>query len=157
MTNYELLYIVSNQYTDDEAEKIKTKVDGLIKKYGGLIGYNENFGKKRLAYPIKKALHGYYLVTEFEMEDASALKGLVNDLNLDKEILRAQIITRPKNIREELAKARSSRPRINAPLNKDEVIKEKAPKDKDDAKSKKISIENLDEKLDEMLKDDNIL
>ena len=52
MKNYELLYIVSNQYTEDELKTIKDKVNTLLQKYGGVLGFTEFLGKKKLAYPI---------------------------------------------------------------------------------------------------------
>jgi len=67
MKNYELLYIVSNQYTEDELKTIKDKVNTLLQKYGGVLGFTEFLGKKKLAYPIDKVNHGYYVVAEFEL------------------------------------------------------------------------------------------
>ena len=45
--NYELFYLVSNQYTEDELKTIKEKVNSILKKYGGQLGYRESLGKKK--------------------------------------------------------------------------------------------------------------
>ena len=152
MKNYELLYLISGQYTDSEAESIRQKVNEQIKKYGGVVGYEENLGKKKLAYPIKKVLHGHYLVVEFELSDGVMLKNLINDLRLDKEILRSQII----------AKAKYSPAKPSQRLQSERPVSTEQPEEtkketKKPAKDNKVSIENLNEKLDELLQDDSII
>lgn len=169
MKNYELFYIVPNQYTEDEAKKIQEKVDALLKKFGAEIGFQEFLGKRKLAYPIKKVAHGYYIVTEFELEEGTNMAKIDNELRLDKEILRAQIIQKHKITEAEIArqkKQRSEAARMEsagmeerphhahthtrpAPVERVEKVEKK--------EKEKVSIEKLDEKIDEMLQDDTIL
>ena len=166
MKNYELFYIVPNQYTEDEAKKIQEKVDNLLKKFGAVIGFQEFLGKRKLAYPINKVAHGYYIVTEFELEEGANMIKIDTELRLDKEILRAQIIQKHKITEKEIArqkKQRSEASRLEG-INPEErthshshVHAKPAPIEKVEKKEKeKVGIEKLDEKLDEMLKDDNI-
>lgn len=156
MNNYELLYIVSNKYTEDELRPIKEKVNTLLGKYGGQLGYQEFLGKKKLSYPIDKIGHGYYMVIEFELEDGSAIETITNDLKLDKEILRAQIIAKPKITEKEIERQKRQRARAaeEARPNTDSI---KRPSDKPvekKAEAKKVNMKQLDEKLEEILKDD---
>ena len=158
--NYELLYIVANQYTEDELKTIKEKVNSILKKYGAELGYSEFLGKKRLAYPINKVNHGYYLVVEFELADPTSIKSLANDLKLDKEVLRAQIIAKPKITQKEIE--RQARQRARA-AQEDKARSDGKPALKftraKEAKkeSKKVDMKQLDEKLEEILKDDIII
>ncbi len=158
MRNYELLYIVSNQYTEDELGKIKLKIDEQLKKNGGVLGYHEMLGKRKLAYPINKFNHGYYVVSEFELEDGSKLKAINENLRLDKEILRAQIVTKEKITPEEIVKLKAQR-EAN-PENETasgETEERPAPKTVKPVKAeKKADIKNLDEKLDEILQEEVI-
>lgn len=158
MQNYELLYIVPNQYTDDEAQKIKQKIDGLLKSNGAVIGFEEDMGKKKLAYPIGQSAHGYYFLTEFEMEDGTKIAGINNDLRLDKEILRAQIITKQKLTPEQIEKAKKHEA-ARSKMMKDASEPENEVADDQSAKSesKKVDIKNLDDKLEEMLKTDDLV
>lgn len=153
MKNYELLYIVSNQFTDDEAGKIKAKVNGLIEKNGGVIGYQEDMGKKKLAYPIKKVSYGYYFVAEFELEDGKKLAEINQALRLDKEVVRAQIIVKDKITDKEIARKKAHAEKAETFT---EEVKAEEPAKKSDDK-KKIKMKDLDEKLDEILQDNNIL
>ena len=158
--NYELLYIVSNQYTDDELKMIKEKVNTILKKYGAELGYSEFLGKKKLAYPINKISHGYYLVVEFELADPTAVKSLANDLKLDKEVLRSQIIAKPKITQKEIERQARQRARA-AQEDKARAEGKPAPKfikPKEAKKeSQKVDMKQLDEKLEEMLNDDVIM
>ena len=79
--HYELLYLISGAYTEEELATIKEKVKNLIAKFEGQITFEDSFGKKKLAYPIKKAFHGYYLLYEFDL-DGERLKDLSNGLKL---------------------------------------------------------------------------
>jgi len=153
MKNYELLYIVSNQYTEDELKTIKDKVNTLLQKYGGVLGFTEFLGKKKLAYPIDKVNHGYYVVAEFELEDPTLIATISNDFRLDKEILRSQIITKPKITTEEIERQKRQRARA-AEESKPKVEEKRASKPRE---SKKADMKNLDDKLDEILSDDAII
>ena len=153
MQNYELLYIIPNQYTDDEAAKIKDKVEEVLKGHGANISISENQGKKKLAYPIDHVAHGYYILNEFTLEDGTKLAEINNFLRLDKEILRAQIIIKKVLTAAEIEKQKKREAhRAKAEALKTDAVKPVA----DKAESKKPT-KNLDEKLDEMLTTDDLV
>jgi len=152
--NYELLYIVPNQYTESELKDIKEKVEALLTKSGAVLGYQEFLGKKKLAYPINKVAHGYYLVVEFELADPSILKEITNFLRLDKQILRSQIIIKKKITNEEIARQKREAQEERAEPAREKSVEEKPARK---AEVKKPSFKNLDEKLDEILKTDDLV
>ena len=96
-THYEILYIVPNNFTEDEAKKIDGNVKKLIEDNGGKITYEEFWGKKKLAYPINHFNHGYYTLYEFDMDGINLVK-LDKALKLSNEVLRHQIIVKKKQI-----------------------------------------------------------
>ncbi|MFA5047413.1 MAG: 30S ribosomal protein S6 [Patescibacteria group bacterium] len=154
LRNYELLYIVPNQYTEGELNAIKEKIDSMLKKYGAILGYEELMGKKKLAYPINKIAHGYYVMTEFELADGREMKNINEFLRLDKEILRAQIISKKKMTAEEQEKERHQR--ADKPEERVKLPVEEKPRSKPSVE-KKVDIKNLDEKLAEILQTDDIV
>ncbi len=156
MTNYELLYIVPNQYTDDEAKKIEEKINTFLQKQDAILGFKEFLGKKKLAYPINKIAHGYYIVVEFELEDETKVSKISNELRLDKEILRAQIIKKHKITPQEIARQKKQREEVKDG-DKERSEERPAPRVEKNEKDKRVSIENLDEKLNEILNDDSVL
>jgi len=90
---YELLCLVPNKYTEQEVPKIQETIKGLIEGTGGSIKKEVNFGKRRLAYPVRHNHYGYYLMTHFELA-STATKNLDQKLKVQDEILR-YLITFP--------------------------------------------------------------
>ena len=65
MNNYELMYIIPSQSTDEEKEALIAQVNGIIEKDGGQIESVERIGNKKLAYEINKKREGYYVLVNF--------------------------------------------------------------------------------------------
>lgn len=93
MNKYELLYIVGSQYTETEVGEIQKKIAAQLEKLGAKILRNEMIGKIRLAYIIKKARHGSYVLVHFDA-DPSIIKDLNRSLELNEEVLRHTLLTR---------------------------------------------------------------
>lgn len=103
MKHYELLYIVPVKFAGPELDNIQNKVKDIIAKEGAQIDYEENLGKKRLAYQIKHNFQGFYIINEFNAEPEK-LKAINNRLTLLSEILRHLIIAQEPMTQEERAK-----------------------------------------------------
>lgn len=88
---YELLYIIPTPYTEKEVPDIQKSVDEIIEGVGGKIQHEENWGSKKLAYPIKHIRRGFYILINFESEPSN-IKKIEEKLKLMPEILRFQII-----------------------------------------------------------------
>lgn len=91
--HYELLYLVSNKLTEDEVKPIAEKIEQLITANGGAITYRENWGKKKLAYPIKHFNYGYYTLLEFDIEPITLAK-IERSIRMTHDVLRHQIVVR---------------------------------------------------------------
>ena len=64
--HYEILFVISNRFTEDEAKQSIAKVEKLVTDADGQITLNEYWGKKKLAYPIKHETYGYYQLFEIK-------------------------------------------------------------------------------------------
>lgn len=62
---YETLFVVSGALSEEDAKSVQDKFTTLISENGTLIAVNE-WGKRRLAYPINKVSDGYYVLASFE-------------------------------------------------------------------------------------------
>ena len=66
MNKYEMMFIVKATM---ESENVKATAENMKKVVtdlkGNVVEYKE-LGEKKLAYPIKKELNGYYFVMQFE-------------------------------------------------------------------------------------------
>jgi small subunit ribosomal protein S6 len=76
LREYETIYILRPDTQNDKVAEVNTRVRGIIETLGGVVLTVDNWGKRKLAYEIKKELKGIYLfwqylgsprvVTEFE-------------------------------------------------------------------------------------------
>ena len=66
MTTYESIFIVRPTLSDEEVNKIIEKIRGMLEKKGGKVLSTENWGKKKLAYGVKKEKKGTYLLFRFK-------------------------------------------------------------------------------------------
>lgn len=158
MTNhYELLYLVSANHTEDELEPIKQKIRDAINKFEGSITFEDGLGKKKLAYPIEKNQQGYYLLTEFDL-DGKNLASLDKDLKLTNELLRHIVVKRKaakQTNRLRLSEDMASESKISGkPESKEDKSKDKEAPAKTKQEESKVNLDDLDEKLDEILDGD---
>jgi small subunit ribosomal protein S6 len=63
---YETLILLSPNLTPAELEAFKTKVEQILEKDGAKVVRFEDWGRKALAYPVKKELHGHYVLYDFQ-------------------------------------------------------------------------------------------
>lgn len=164
-SHYEILFIVSNRFTEDEAKTCITKVEKLITESEGKITLNEYWGKKKLAYPIKHEAYGYYQLFEFDLEGKELAK-LDEKLRLDHEILRFIVVAKKLKSDEQLKKEEKIKAKIDKKQadkekekkSQEEKVEEKETKTKTTKSGKaKADIESLDEKLEGILNADDLL
>jgi len=96
ITHYELTTIIDSNIPDNEHPEIIKKIKELITKNQGEIGLEENLGRKKLSYPIKKSLKGVFICLEFDIEPGT-LKSIEKELKLNKNIIRYLIIKKSKD------------------------------------------------------------
>ena len=68
MNNYETVFIVTPVLSDAQVQEVADKFQGVITENGGRIVSGEEWGLKKLAYPIQKKTSGFYFLIEFEAE-----------------------------------------------------------------------------------------
>lgn len=93
LNKYEGIFILKGDLAEKELEEEYSKLEDVIKKHEGKIEKSERWGKRRLAYGIKKLREGFFLYLTFEAMPKS-IKPLQEVFKLDNNILRTQIIRR---------------------------------------------------------------
>ncbi len=151
--HYELLYIVSNKYTEDELAPIMDKTRKVISDNGGNITYSEEWGKKRFAYPIKHFQHGYYTLIEFDL-DGDKLAEINRSFRMTSEILRYQIVRKQVKTAADIEQDKKIAAKIAAKATQE---KEEGEKRKDKKDKQKVDLKELDKKLDKILEADDLL
>jgi len=84
---YELTYIVNAVLNDDQIKGVVNRIAEYIKEEGGTIRDADEWGTRRLAYPIRKKRNGYYVNLVFDAPP-SLIARLERMLEIDDDILR---------------------------------------------------------------------
>lgn len=87
MNRYETVFIVTPVLSEVQMKETVEKFVGIIKNCGGKIIHEENWGLRKLAYPIQKKSTGFYNLVEFDMEGAMIEK-LETEYRRDERIIR---------------------------------------------------------------------
>ena len=89
--DYELVFVISPKIEDDTLESTITNISQFITGKGGNIADVERWGKKKLAYPLKKFLEGTYVLARFQMNPEYS-KELEASLHISEDVLRHLLI-----------------------------------------------------------------
>ena len=97
---YETLLIFDPRLTEEEVAALLTKLQETLKSLGGDVGKAESWGKRRLAYDIRKQREGTYAVLECKALP-SAIKEFERQVKLNEQVLRyfTTRIPAPKRVR----------------------------------------------------------
>ncbi len=84
---YETLLVFDPRPTDEEVAALLTRLQDSLKSLGAEVGKAESWGKRRLAYDIRKQREGTYAVLECKAEPAT-IKEFERQLRLNEQVLR---------------------------------------------------------------------
>ncbi len=185
--HYELLYLIANKYSENELDPIKAKVDKLITDNGGKITLSQDWGKKRLSYAIKGFYHGYYHLLEFNLtpdktkavDNALRLSSEILRHQIVKAKLRTEEEIKALEALKEKITAKQTQTADDAIASKKEAdekftVTNKVEETKEETKpevkaedlssvasakeeTNKLELNDLDDKLNELLANDNLL
>ncbi len=91
MNEYELLYIVHPRKSADEVPSVVEWVSGLVQQGGGEPLSVDNWGRRRLAYPIAHEFEGSYVLATFRLPPESTT-ALESQLVISEDIMRHILI-----------------------------------------------------------------
>ncbi len=90
--SYELMYIVRPTLDEQALAAMHERIDKFIVTAGGEIVKREDWGKRRLAFPIAKVTEGFYSVLQIKLP-STAVRDLERNLQLLEDVLR-YLVTR---------------------------------------------------------------
>ena len=91
MRQYELMVILDPETEERTVGTTMDKFLSVVKNDGGTIDNVDVWGRRRLAYDIKKKNEGIYAVVNFTAEPATAQE-LDRQLNLSESIMRTKLL-----------------------------------------------------------------
>jgi len=132
MKSYELTYLISPEVSEEELKSLREKINSLIQKEAGVLNEVQAPIKKKLAQPIKKQREAFLTNLSFYLEP-DKLGNLEQQLKSEKKILRYQILARPEI---KVAKVGKKPPKVIPKI---------------PVKEKKVELEEIEKKLEEIL------
>ncbi len=91
MRRYELMVILDPDLEERTVAPSLDRYLGLIRQDGGTVDSVDVWGRRRMAYEIKKRAEGIYAVVELTAEPAT-VKELDRQLTLNESVLRTKVI-----------------------------------------------------------------
>jgi small subunit ribosomal protein S6 len=62
MRNYEIIFIVRPDVTEEDVDKLIAQMEGVVAGTGGKLEKVEKLGRRRLAYRVQKQREGFYVL-----------------------------------------------------------------------------------------------
>ncbi len=90
MRKYETIIVIDSLLKPEEIKGIVNKYERFISANGGIVESTQFWGKRRLAYEIKKRQYGFYVLIRFDAPPAM-IKQLDREYRLNEFLLRTAI------------------------------------------------------------------
>lgn len=97
MRTYEHIFIVHPEVVGDDYAAILDKFKNILTEQGANILKVDEWGARKLAYPVKKQTRGTYVLVTFEA-DSPVIAEFERRLRLDEKIIKFQTIVLPNGI-----------------------------------------------------------
>ena len=91
MNKYEMMFIVKATIEEAKVAEVAENLKSVITSMKGVITDSKDMGQKKLAYPIKKELTGFYFVVNFNA-DNEIVAELDRKARIDENVIRHMII-----------------------------------------------------------------
>ncbi len=91
MNKYEIVFILKAELDEKAVADTVSSFENVLKNMKSVIRVSKNLGQKKLAYPIKDSVRGYYFLLNVDASP-EAIKEFDRKANIDEKILRHLII-----------------------------------------------------------------
>lgn len=97
---YELGFIVEPRQNDDEVQAITDRFTGMLEDAGSTVTYIDHWGKRKLAYPIRKFQEGKYVFVYVSSENVTPPWPDIERLMMqDEKILRFLVVRTDEDLK----------------------------------------------------------
>ena len=88
---YELIYIVSSEATEQQVADLHTQVEDIVGRFSGKLDKSDNWGRRRLAYEIGPHKEGTY-VLELISGTGELMKEIDRRLRVSDQVIRHMVV-----------------------------------------------------------------
>ena len=92
LRDYELTIVIAPETSEEQLEASVESISRYVTDRGGSVSDVQRWGKRKLAYPIKHFIEGYYILFQFKMKPQDG-RELENNLRISEEVLRHLLIS----------------------------------------------------------------
>ena len=96
---YELVFIIEPRQSEDEVQAITTKYTEMITASGAELQYVDQWGKRKLAYPIRNYTEGRYVVVYVSADGQVPWPDVERLLMQDEKILRHLVVRTDEDLK----------------------------------------------------------
>jgi len=87
MRQYETLFIVTPDSSEEDLKAVATKIKGVVTGMNGIVTSYDEQGRKKLAYSVKKQNKGYYVLMDY-VGSADIVSEIERNMRLDDRVLK---------------------------------------------------------------------
>jgi len=91
MRDYELTLVVDPDLTSENQKKLIEKIKKTIEEFKGKVQQTREWGRRELAYPIRKKKMGFYLLWEIKLPGKTPPQ-IDKKLRLEEKIMRYLLV-----------------------------------------------------------------
>ena len=91
MRKYEVIFILDPDLEEEQAQSLVEKVKGIITQANGEVLKVEDWGKRKLAYEVKKKPKGHYILVHF-LGEPSLLSELERNFRVMDAVIKFQSV-----------------------------------------------------------------
>ena len=93
MKSYDLFTVIKPNLDNDEADKVVSRVEEIVKSLGGSVGACDKMGRKKLAYEVAGFQDGF-MVNQVISVPADKINELKRQIKLNDSIIRTMFTTK---------------------------------------------------------------
>ena len=142
MRRYEQIYILRPSLSEDEITTIIQNTNSIIEGEGGSVIFLNKWGMKKLAYPIKKELQGYYVFCDFATTPA-AVSEVERKFRIDDSVLKYLTVKLSDSISPEEITAAQEEAAVKS-VQQQETAEDNSDENADDASEKETAHEDAE-------------
>lgn len=96
MHEYELIVVIDSEIPEEDMPAAVDRVTGAVTSRGGEVEDVQPWGRRKLAYPIRRRVEGNYMLTNIRLDPARAHE-LESSFLISEDILRHLLIRKDED------------------------------------------------------------
>jgi small subunit ribosomal protein S6 len=92
LRDYELTVVITPETSEEKLEASIESITRYVTDRGGTVSDIQRWGRRKLAYPIRHFIEGYYVLLQFKMRPLDG-RELESNLRISEEVLRHLLIS----------------------------------------------------------------